>query len=190
MLLWIMALALSRSISTPIGFILFIGGLLLIHLSTWLHGCILISQNKVKPLSAYFGKGIILVLFNSLLFLGGYLGKTVVFGFNLYFVPTESMMPTIMPGDIVLVDTWIDTKDLVPGDIIVFEHPSITGMTLIKRLDAWADKNNFRAKSDNPHNSLDSRILGNIEKGSIKAKTTAVLRSFSIIPVTNPRTPP
>jgi signal peptidase I len=53
--------------------------------------------------------------------------------------PTESMVPTLLPGDFFLVDTRPATRaDLHPGDIIVFEHPRKPGVAYAKRVVALA----------------------------------------------------
>jgi signal peptidase I len=53
--------------------------------------------------------------------------------------PTESMVPTLLPGDFFLVDTRPATRaELQPGDIIVFDHPRMPGVAYAKRVVALA----------------------------------------------------
>lgn len=53
--------------------------------------------------------------------------------------PTESMVPSLLPGDCFLVDARPATRSaLQPGDIIVFDHPSQAGVAYAKRVVALA----------------------------------------------------
>ena len=38
--------------------------------------------------------------------------KPVIFGFQLYHIPSNSMRPTLLPGDIVMVDSWISNQSI------------------------------------------------------------------------------
>ncbi|AFU97297.1 signal peptidase [Simiduia agarivorans SA1 = DSM 21679] len=89
------------------------------------------------------------------------------------------MQPALQAEDIVLADTWVDVSTLIPGDIIVFEHPTIHGMRLIKRI-AKIDTDTVMVLGDNAKNSLDSRSIGNINKQLILAKASAYIRSCHI----------
>jgi signal peptidase I len=53
--------------------------------------------------------------------------------------PTESMVPTLLPGDYFFVDTRPRTREnLRPGDIVVFDHPARPGVAYAKRVVALA----------------------------------------------------
>jgi signal peptidase I len=53
--------------------------------------------------------------------------------------PTESMVPTLLPGDYFFVDTRPRTRErLRPGDIVVFDHPLRPGVAYAKRVVALA----------------------------------------------------
>jgi len=93
------------------------------------------------------------------------------------------MTPTIMPGDIVIADVWLNDTHLKVGDVIVFSHPDLDEMKIIKRISSLENGNAVRVKGDNAKNSLDSRILGNISNKSIEAKATKVIRGFTIIEI-------
>lgn len=59
-----------------------------------------------------------------------------LFAIDWYVIPSESMEPTIVPGDHVIVETFdIDPQ---PGDIVTFKSPLENGETLIKRVIATA----------------------------------------------------
>jgi signal peptidase I len=54
---------------------------------------------------------------------------------QLYRTPTESMVPSLLPGDIFFVDVRAQTKrELRLGDIIVFERPGNGGVFYAKRI--------------------------------------------------------
>lgn len=72
------------------------------------------------------------------------LGRSTTKGIYLFKVPTDSMMPTIMPDDLVFIDTKI--KEYVGDGVYAF---CLNGETYIKRLQRLPT-GIFRALSDNP----------------------------------------
>lgn len=124
----------------------------------------------------------------SIMFAVGMLISTLyyrdqILGIDLYYIPSGSMAPTLLPGDIVLADTWISEEEIKPGDVIVFEHPDAKGFLLIKRV-IKKDSQSFMVAGDNRANSLDSRTLGRIALPLVKAKATGILHSFSFQKIT------
>jgi len=107
-----------------------------------------------------------------------------ILGIDLYYIPSNSMTPTLLPGDIVLADTWISVEEIKPGDVIVFEHPDAKGFLLIKRV-IKKDSQSFMVAGDNRANSLDSRTLGKIALHLVKGKATEILRLYSIQKITH-----
>jgi len=89
------------------------------------------------------------------------------------------MSPTLKQGDIVIADTWIDSEKIAVGDIIIFEHPEIPKANIIKRVSSLK-KNSVYVLGDSPNNSLDSRLLGDIEKEAIKGKAKILIRNAYI----------
>jgi signal peptidase I len=56
-----------------------------------------------------------------------------------YWIPTESMVPNLIPGDAFFVDVRARTQaDLKPGDVIVFGRPGVPEETMVKRIAARA----------------------------------------------------
>ena len=106
-----------------------------------------------------------------------------ILGIDFYYIPSSSMTPTLVPGDIVLADTWISDEEINTDDVIVFEHPDAKGFLLIKRVIS-KDSQSFIVAGDNRANSLDSRTLGRIAPPLVKAKATEILRSFSFQKIT------
>ncbi|OOF60834.1 repressor [Rodentibacter pneumotropicus] len=72
------------------------------------------------------------------------LGRTTTKGIYLFSVPTDSMMPTIMPDDLVFIDTKI--TEYVGDGVYAF---NLNGELYIKRLQRLPT-GIFRALSDNP----------------------------------------
>lgn len=106
-----------------------------------------------------------------------------ILGLDLYYIPSSSMAPTLVPGDIVLADTWISEEEIEPGDIIIFEHPDAKGFLLIKRV-IKKDSQSFIVAGDNRANSLDSRTLGTIALPLVRAKATGIVRPFNFKKIT------
>jgi signal peptidase I len=103
-----------------------------------------------------------------------WLNRAQILGINLYYVPSESMTPSIFPGDIVLVDTWYyKSNQPKTGQIAVFHVPG-TSLIYIKRLTETSDFY-FSAAGDNVAGSLPSRYMSNIELKYLKGKATGVL---------------
>ena len=90
------------------------------------------------------------------------------------------MQPTLKPGDIVIADTWFKSNEIKPGDIIVFNHPNINGMHIIKRVSDLVGINSVRVLGDNPKNSLDSRLLGNINLNFVIARAVIKFSDYKI----------
>ncbi|TGY50809.1 MULTISPECIES: XRE family transcriptional regulator [Rodentibacter] len=72
------------------------------------------------------------------------LGRTTTQGIYLFSVPTDSMMPTIMPDDLVFIDTKIN--EYIGDGVYAF---NLNGELYIKRLQRLPT-GIFRALSDNP----------------------------------------
>ena len=121
-----------------------------------------------------------LTLLNITVVAGLYTFKQQLLGIELYFIPSTSMQPTLEPEDIVLADTWINAEQLKAGDIIVFQHPSIQGMKIIKRISKMNRNETVRVLGDNPRNSLDSRLLGSIDMRLIEARATTLIHDLTL----------
>jgi signal peptidase I len=61
--------------------------------------------------------------------------KSIILGFDIYYIPTHSMKPTLSPGDFVLVNTWIyKHKKPSKKDIVLFVRNNDWDHILIKRI--------------------------------------------------------
>lgn len=117
----------------------------------------------------------------------------VLWGFKLFLIPSTSMSPTILPGDIVLVDLWAYQRGLVSeGDIVVFASPLNASTVLIKRVvriqsscDSVAEVCSSKpiamvdVEGDNPNSSQDSRYFGMVPESAVEGKAIAVLFGFN-----------
>jgi signal peptidase I len=168
------ALSLSRLIVTPNGFIVYCAIILLIllgHLILLTHADSWITKLKRLGLS---------LLIVSILVTTTFLQRTLLLGIEVYYIPTNSMKPSIEVGDIVIADLLLDNQSLKEGDIVIFNHKDYSGMDIIKRIKR-IDNERYYLIGDNAKNSLDSRALGLIEASAIKGKATFAIRDFDVI---------
>ena len=91
-----------------------------------------------------------------------------------YRVDGDSMTPTLVPGDMVVVDP---NGTLYEGDIVVARHPYRRDVVMIKRIGKMEDDGQFFLISDNPEGSKDSRTFGAVPLNCIKGKAVALLES-------------
>jgi hypothetical protein len=113
----------------------------------------------------------------------GFITKDQWLGVHIYFVPSGSMQPTLLPGDFILVDHWQYPRHSVAlEDVIVFKLPRHNELA-VKRVKPWPDKaithgEQFYMLGDNKRRSLDSRSFGGIEPACIQGKVVMILFSF------------
>lgn len=124
---------------------------------------------------------LLIAVFNSIFLAIGYSYKSRLFGIELFYIPTESMTPAILPGDIAIVDTWITLQDLNEGDVIVFRHPHIHQMNLVKRVSKIHDDSHLSVLGDNKRQSLDSRLLGQINSNLLVGRVETLFRNRAFI---------
>ena len=137
-----------------------------------------------------------------------FLNKSEWLGYDVFYIPSQSMQPTLKPGDYILVNTWyysIDKPKL--GEVILFNHPQKSKMVMIKRITGvpgnkiffdfiryylTSNKNNskniisvtlkenqFFVTGDNYKQSIDSRFWGPLEKDNIIGKAIFIWFSLS-----------
>lgn len=142
-------------------------------------GCLKKTLTPSKPIQRIFFTFIFIVI--CLLGFGqGYLYKHQLLGLHIYFVPSASMMPTIKPGEFILLDSWayVEKRPLL-NDVVVFEH-GITKQHLVKRVTPWPEykapvQDTWFVTGDNSNASQDSRYFGGINSEKIKGKVKMVL---------------
>ena len=88
-------------------------------------------------------------------------------------VTGESMQPTLLSGDIVLVDTraYLVSMPSV-GDIVLARHPYQRDVSIIKRVADITPERRLVLHSDNPHVGSDSRQFGTISQQRLVGRVT------------------
>ncbi len=82
----------------------------------------------------------------------------------------DSMSPLFLDGDILNVDSSAyEDKEVLAGDVIVFNHPFIKDFIMIKKVKEIIDSRYF-VIGINESKSTDSRHFGTIKKESIIGK--------------------
>ena len=83
------------------------------------------------------------------------------------------MQPTLLPGDMVLVDTraYIVSMPQV-GDIVLARHPYQKDVSIIKRVADIIPEGRLVLHSDNPHVGSDSRQFGTIHQQRLIGRVT------------------
>lgn len=90
-------------------------------------------------------------------------------GYEIYYIPSESMTPAISQHDVLLADTSkkaINSIELY--DILVFDDPQNHDRQLVKRLIANSESGLYML-GDNSAKSHDSRYFGSINKSTVQA---------------------
>lgn len=60
--------------------------------------------------------------------------RAELFGYDTYRLPSASMLPSLLPGDLLVVDTWrYRDRPIGRGDIIVYDYPIDPDQRYIKR---------------------------------------------------------
>ncbi len=91
-------------------------------------------------------------------------------------VTGDSMLPTLMAGDLVLVDNTAYRHDRpAPGDVVVARHPYQKDLIIIKRVTAVTPEGRVTVHSDNPRVGSDSRQFGTLAPARLIGRVTARL---------------
>lgn len=105
-----------------------------------------------------------------------------LFGYALYFIPSESMQPTLQPADLILVNTRRgDAPPLAAGRIVVFQIPGESPMVYVKRIApkpphlAATAPDSYFMLGDNSAHSADSRVFGLVNHSAILGEVKLVL---------------
>ncbi len=87
-----------------------------------------------------------------------------------YRIEGKSMLPTVSPGERVLVNKaayWLRSPR--PGDLVVVRDPRLPSRWLLKRLEAPSD-DGWLVAGDNEDASTDSRAFGPVPRRLIAGK--------------------
>ena len=85
----------------------------------------------------------------------------------------RSMLPTLQPGDEVLVNPHAyRRRSIQPGDVVVTRHPFRTDVRSIKRVHAVLPDGRCEVRGDNPAESTDSRAYGTLAPNHVQGRVT------------------
>ena len=90
-----------------------------------------------------------------------------------YIVEGNSMFPTMVDGEEVLVDR---KAKVVVGDIVVAKHPTEQTTELVKRVERINERGHYFLVGDNPEDSNDSRHFGAVSLEYIRGKVISRLK--------------
>lgn len=121
------------------------------------------------------------------------------FACRLIAIPSESMAPTLLAGDQVVVTRWVDPRGLpaplaallpvrepAVGDILLFRSPEDGRRLLVKRCvarggerfgETWVPTGTLALVGDARASSHDSRAFGPVELGAVAGRAVFVLWS-------------
>jgi len=121
------------------------------------------------------------------------------FALRLISIPSESMAPTLLAGDQVVVTRWVDPRGLprplaallpvrepAVGDVLVFRSPEDRRRLLVKRCvarggerfgETWVPAGTLALVGDARPASHDSRAFGPIELGAVAGRAVFILWS-------------
>lgn len=107
------------------------------YLTAIVHPILIAVRNLDRPRKPYNKWWFYLawVVANGL-FAQAFLGnRGLTLGYETFRIPSASMAPTLQPGDLLTADTWHYREEApLPGDIVVYEEASGTGLMYIKRI--------------------------------------------------------
>ena len=78
-------------------------------------------------------------------------------------VEGDSMLPTVRPGDRLLVSPWMPAR---PGHLVAVRDPRTPARLLVKRVDRYA-AGGLWVLGDNPPASTDSRQFGPVPRAAL-----------------------
>lgn len=124
---------------------------------------------------------VLLIGANLSIMILSHLHKARIYGFAFYHIPSVSMTPTLLPGDIILIDTWLTkTQSAKIGDILVFKQndKSVVMVKRVRDIRQTGSDQEYFMTGDNQQRSTDSRSFGWITQDKLIGKVKFVWFSF------------
>ena len=91
--------------------------------------------------------------------------------FRRFAISGNSMVPSLLPGDWVLVDEQTYRRRLPHrGDIVVARDPRDPTRTIVKRVSSIDLHGGIRIEGDNPEESTDSREFGPVPAANLQGR--------------------
>lgn len=180
-------LSVSRLVVEPHGFLLLLVGLVGLHVVTYIIGLWLINYRQPSSPSKHhptktIATLVILIVMNIGITVSSHIYKAQWFGFAFYHIPSPSMAPTLLVGDVVMVDTWLYKNEQPEvGDVVVIKR-SKNSLVMAKRVAHIniVDKSETKLflQGDNINQSIDSRRFGWVSNEYLIGKINFVWFSF------------
>lgn len=181
----VLATCWSRVILNPFVFFLLFISIICIHLSTFVFSLKIqtiksINMPLIRLINTIGFPAVFLTIAAAIYFF-----RATVLGFGLYHIPTRSMAPALLPGDIILVDTWAyQDQQAHIGDIVLFFRSTLDQRTLIKRItrlkhDSVKHTTRYFVEGDNRDFSNDSRHFGWIDQNQLKGQAKEILLTYT-----------
>jgi len=99
-------------------------------------------------------------------------------GINLFYIPSQSMQPTLLRGDIVLVDTLYYQHRLPQiGEVVVF-YQEQRKTSYVKRVKNVFEQQ-FIISGDNLQQSISTNEMGVLHYDNLKGKVTGILLNIN-----------
>lgn len=182
--LYILAVFWSRYIFEPDSYFLILCIGLIMHIG--FSAFCFAAKSRAYSITRKFMYGLLLYLVIVFFWSLFYFQQSRVLGVQIYFVPSQSMYPTLNAGDFILADTW-GYKNSTPktGDIIIFRLPG-SRLNMVKRVSEWPDQmepppnNPIFVRGDNAQLSHDSRSFGGISIKAISGQIKLIVYSMSL----------
>ncbi len=182
----VLTICLSRAVITPQGFYCLLLFIVAVHLFVFLFS---FRTQAAQQINNHFH-----LIFRTILFPLSFITIATVFyslresllGFNVYHIPSQSMAPTLLPGNYVIVDTWINDNGDLENNIVIFKKEGDERVLIkrIKKIDINQSKRQqrFFVQGDNSNQSIDSRHFGPIPRSAIKGIATGIIFSLNPTP--------
>jgi signal peptidase I len=175
-ILFFVVIVVTRWITFPAGFMVMVMHLPLAAMVAIYVG--MRTQIQTKP--QYF-LSVTLSTFFLLTITGTFIYRESMLGINVFYIPSESMEPTLLPGDIILVDSWSYYNSPAEiGDVAVFRLPH-SQATFVKRI-IDSRENNFSAAGDNTAHTISKAGLSNIDNKYLRGQVKFVITNLGKSP--------
>ena len=127
----------TRLILLPPSYYVTLALLLLVYLASCIHAAVIARRAGTLAAKPYNRVWIYLLWFAGLVVIGNVtpLFRADLFGFEPFRIPSSSMLPTLRPGDLIIVDTWrYASQDPAIDDLVVFDQPKNVGVKYVFRV--------------------------------------------------------
>ena len=186
-LIWVLLFSITRLVVTPLGFLIMLAGLLVIHFGTFFFARVS-KMDSIQSKCNWFSFSVFslfLVGINLAIAIISHIHKPYLYGFDFYLINSGSMEPSVKVNDVVLVDTWSYNKRKIKiGDIIIFNQrdrilPAIKRVAPFPNYIDSIEPNTIFVIGDNKWKSYDSRYHGAIKNEEVFGQAKIILFSMN-----------